>query len=361
MSERPYNFSAGPAVLPPQVLQEAREALLDLDGSGIGVLEHSHRGEVFRRVLDEAEAACRELAQIPEDYAVLFLQGGAATQFHMLPANFLPADGVADYLVTGAWSKKALAEARHYGAVHIAASGEKGGFRAIPGAADIACSAAPAYVHFTSNNTIYGTQWAREPEPPELSWLACDASSDIFSRPIEIARYGLLYAGAQKNLGPAGVTLVVLRRALLQRAARELPAMLRYALHAENNSLYNTPPAFGIYVMGRVFAWLQRQGGLAEMARRNAEKAQIVYAAVDGDFYRAVAHPDSRSHMNAVFRTPSAELDSRFVREAEAAGLQGLRGHRSVGGMRASLYNAFPRAGCLALAEFMRHFARRAG
>jgi len=248
-----------------------------------------------------------------------------------------------------------------YGAVHIAASGEKGGFREIPGAGEITCSAAPAYLHFTSNNTIYGTQWPREPEPPESCWLACDASSDMFSRPIEIARYGLLYAGAQKNLGPAGVTLVVLRRALLQRAVRALPAMLRYALHAENNSLYNTPPAFGIYAMGRVFAWLQRQGGLAEMARRNAAKSQIVYAAIDGDFYRAVAHPNSRSHMNVVFRTPSAELDSRFVQEAEAAGLRGLRGHRSVGGMRASLYNAFPRAGCLALAEFMRDFARRAG
>jgi len=362
MSQRLYNFSPGPAVLPEEVLQEAREALWDLEGSGIGILEHSHRGAVFDRILQEAEADCRALAGIPDEHGVLFLQGGASAQFFMLPANFLPAEETADYVLTGSWSQKAAREARFYGRVHVAASSEEQRFAVIPGPGEIHPSEQPVYLHFTSNNTIVGTQWRREPEVPPGSWLACDASSDIFSRPIDVGRYGLLYAGAQKNLGPAGVTLVVIRRDLLERKVRELPTLLRYATHAAQGSRYHTPPTFGIYVMGRVFKWIQRQGGLAAMQRHNEAKARILYDALEAlDFYECAASPGSRSQMNVTFRTPSAELDGRFVAEAEKQGLVGLKGHRSVGGMRASLYNAFPPEGCRVLAGFLADFAARHG
>ena len=361
-SERIFNFSAGPAVLPEPVLEEAREALWNLDGSGIGVLEHSHRGKVFDAVRRETEAALRRLGGFGDDFAVLFLQGGASLQFAMLPANLLPADRSADYLVTGSWGKKAVKEAKLYGGVHVAASTEEDGFDHIPEASAIRYGDAPVYVHFTSNNTIFGTEWPREPEVPEGAFLACDASSDVFSRPLDAARYGVLYAGAQKNLGPAGVTLVVIRRELLERRARELPSMLRYDVHADNDSCYNTPNTFGIYLMGRVAAWIEAQGGLEAMARRNEEKAAIVYDAIDADdFYSGTVRPDSRSRMSVTFRTPSPELDARFVEEATAAGLDGLKGHRSVGGMRASLYNAFPKEGCEALARFMKDFAAKNG
>jgi len=356
------NFSAGPAILPAEVVEEARDALRELHGSGIGVMEHSHRGAAFGAVHDETEAACRELAGISDDHAVLFLQGGASTQFFMLPANFLPADGTADYLLTGSWAKKALKEAKLYGGTHVAASTEEADFATIPRDDEIVYSEAPAYVHFTSNNTIFGTQWSREPAIPDGSWLACDASSDIFSRPIDVERYGVLYAGAQKNLGPSGVTLVVVRRDLLERSVRELPSMLRYATHAKERSLYNTPPTFGIYVMGCVFRWIQRQGGLAAMAKQNEEKASLVYDVLEGlDFYACTAGENSRSLMNVTFRTPTAELDAAFLKEAEAEGLSGLKGHRSVGGMRASIYNAFPREGCEVLASFLRNFAAKHG
>jgi phosphoserine aminotransferase len=360
MSQRRFNFSAGPAVLPEEVLREAQEALWDLDGSGIGVLEHSHRGPVFDRVMAETVADCRALAGIGEDHAILFLQGGASSQFFMLPANLLPEGATADYLVTGSWSEKAAAEARRYGRVHVAASSKDGNHRHIPAAEEIRYSDAPVYVHFTSNNTIFGTQWAQEPVPPPGAWLACDASSDVFSRPFDVSRYGVLYAGAQKNIGPAGVTLVVIRRDLLERVARELPTMLRYATHAKDDSRYNTPPTFGIYLMGRVFQWIARQGGLAELGRRNAEKAALLYDALEAsDFYELHARAGSRSLMNVTFRSPSPELDARFVAEAAAAGFDGLKGHRSVGGMRASIYNAFPRAGCEALAQFLKDFAAK--
>jgi phosphoserine aminotransferase len=356
------NFSAGPAILPPEVVEEAREALRDLNGSGIGVMEHSHRGAAFGAVHDETEAACRELAGVPDDYAVLFLQGGASTQFFMLPANFLPADGTADYLLTGSWAKKALKEAKLYGGTHVAASSEDADFATIPREAQIAYSDSPAYVHFTSNNTIFGTQWTREPTIPDATWLACDASSDIFSRPVDVTRYGVLYAGAQKNLGPSGVTLAIVRRDLLERTVRELPTMLRYATHADERSLYNTPPTFGIYVVGSVFRWILRQGGLDAMAKRNAEKASLLYEVLEElDFYACTAGENSRSQMNVTFRTPAPELDAAFLKEAEAEGFSGLKGHRSVGGMRASIYNAFPREGCEALATFLRNFAAKRG
>jgi len=362
MAERIFNFSPGPAILPEPVLEQAREDLWNIDGSGIGILEHSHRGATFKRVIAEAEADCRELAGISDDYAVLFLQGGASTQFYMLPANYLPTDGTADYLVTGSWSKKAVKEAKHYGEVHVACTSEDANFSYIPDEGATSYSETPAYVHFTSNNTIFGTGFSTEPIPPGDSWLACDASSDIFSRPIRVERYGLIYAGAQKNLGPSGVTLVILRRDLLERRVRELPSMLDYATHAEGGSLYNTPPVFCIYVLGRVVRWLLEQGGLAEIEKRNAEKAALIYDVLgESEFYTATAAENSRSMMNITFVTPSDELNAKFVAEAAQRGLDGLKGHRSVGGMRASIYNAFPRAGCEVLAQFMKDFATKNG
>lgn len=356
-----YNFSAGPAVLPGEVLQETREALLDLAGSGIGIMEHSHRGAAFGAVYEETLERCRRLAQIPGDYELLLLQGGASTQFFMLPANYLAKGSCADYLVTGSWAEKAAAQARFFGEVHEAWKALP--YTRIPAAQEIAYSDAPAYVHFTSNNTIFGTQWQSEPTPPAGAWLACDASSDIFSKPLELGRYGLLYAGAQKNLGPAGVTLVALRKELLAPGARvrELPAMQCY--ERKDGSLYNTPNTFGIYVMGRVLAWIERQGGLAVMAERNREKAAVLYDALDAlqGFYTCKAAADSRSQMNVTFGTPSEALDRAFLEAAEAAGFSGLRGHRAVGGMRASIYNAFPIKGCRALADFLHDFAKRKG
>ena len=359
---RIFNFSAGPAVLPEEVLAQAKEAVWELDDTGIGVMEHSHRGKAFTRVIEEAEADCRTLAGIGDDHRVLFLQGGASTQFFMLPANYLAEDRTADYLDTGSWSAKAIKEARLYGNVQVAASSKDAGYGCIPEPGQTRYSKRPAYVHFTSNNTIFGTQWKSEPEPPASAFLACDASSDVFSRPLDVSRYGLLYAGAQKNLGPSGLVLAILRADLVDRTVRELPAMQRYATYAESGSLYNTPPTFAIYVVGLVFKWLLASGGLAAMARRNEEKAGLVYEAIDaGEFYSGTARPDSRSLMNVTFRSPSEDLDARFVAEAAEQGLAGLKGHRSVGGMRASIYNAFPRAGCEALVQFMKDFASKHG
>ncbi len=360
MAERIFNFSAGPAVLPEAVLKRAQDAIWDLDGSGIGVLEHSHRGKAVDAVWERTEERCRRLAGIPDRYRILFLQGGASLQFCMLPANFLPEDGSADYWNTGSWSKKAIAEARRYGEVHVAATSEDENFCYVP--AEASYGAGPAYVHFTSNNTIFGTRFAEEPTPPAGAWLACDTSSDLFSRPIDLDRYGLVYAGALKNLGPACVTLVILRADLLDATARDLPTMLRYDTHAKQDSRYNTPPVFGVYVMGEVFAWLLERGGLEAVEKENEEKARIVYDAIDGsDFFRGTARTDSRSIMNITFRAPSEELEAEFVKQAAAAGLSGLKGHRSVGGMRASLYNAFPREGCVALVQFMKDFERKHG
>jgi phosphoserine aminotransferase len=362
LTPRIFNLSPGPAVLPEEVLLEVREALWDLNGTGIGVLEHSHRGGAIDEVFAGAETACRELAGIPSDYRVLFLQGGASLQFLMLPLNFLPDGGTADYVHTGSWSKMAMAEAHRYGRVHVAASSEDANFNYVPEPAALRWSEQPVYAHFTSNNTIFGTQFRSEPAPPGSTWLACDASSDIFSRPLDVARYGLIYAGAQKNLGPAGVTLVIIREDLLERAVREAPPMLDYRIHAEQGSRYNTPPVFGVFVMGAVFRWLQTRGGLEAMALANAEKSELVYDAIDAsDFFRGTARVDSRSQMNLTFRAPSEELEATFVAEAAKEGLSGLKGHRSVGGMRASLYNAFPRAGCEALAALMRDFESRRG
>jgi phosphoserine aminotransferase len=358
MTKRIFNFSAGPAVLPEPVLKKAQEAIWDVAGSGIGIMEHSHRGKVFDRVRDEAEQACRDLAGIPDNYQVLFLQGGASLQFSMVPMNLLPADRTADYLLTGVWSQKAVKEAKVLGAkVHIAATGESTNFDRIPQAAEIKYSERPAYVHLTTNNTIYGTQWPTEPAVPAGVPLVADTSSDMYSRPIDVSKYGLIYAGAQKNLGPSGVVLVIIRDDLVEAGPKTLPTMLQYRTHAAEKSLYNTPPTFGIYVMGEVFKWIQGQGGLAGIAEHNASKARLLYDFIDqSDFFRGTAQPDSRSRMNVCFRAPTEDLESKFISEATKRGLDGLKGHRNAGGMRASIYNAFPRAGVEALVAFMKEF-----
>jgi len=358
MTKRIFNFSAGPAVLPEPVLKKAQEAIWDVAGSGIGIMEHSHRGKVFDRVRDEAEQACRDLAGIPDNYRVLFLQGGASLQFSMVPMNLLPADRTADYLLTGVWAQKALKEAKVLGAkVHVAATGEGTNFDRIPQAAEIKYSERPAYVHLTTNNTIYGTQWRTEPAVPAGVPLVADSSSDMYSRPIDVSKYGLIYAGAQKNLGPSGVVLVIIRDDLVEAGPKTLPTMLQYRTHSAEKSLYNTPPTFGIYVMGEVFKWIQGQGGLAAMAELNESKARLLYDFIDrSDFFRGTAQPDSRSRMNVCFRAPTEELESKFVAEATKRGLDGLKGHRNAGGMRASIYNACPRAGVEALVAFMKEF-----
>jgi phosphoserine aminotransferase len=358
MSDRIFNFSAGPAVLPEPVLRKAQEAIWNVAGSGIGIMEHSHRGKVFDRIIAEAEAACRELAGIPDDYHVLFLQGGASLQFAMVPMNLLPPDRTGDYLLTGVWSQKAVKEAKGLGrTVHVACSSEATNFDRIPRADEIKYSASPAYVHLTSNNTIYGTQCKTEPEVPAGAPLIADTSSDMYSRPIDVRKYGLIYAGAQKNLGPSGVVLVIIRKDLAEAGPANLPTMLQYRTFAREKSLYNTPPTFGIYVMGEVFKWIQSQGGLAAMAQHNDAKARPLYDYIDSsDFFRGTAQPDSRSLMNVCFRAPTEELDAAFLAEASRRGLSGLKGHRSVGGMRASIYNACPVAAVEALVAFMKEF-----
>lgn len=360
-SERIFNFSAGPAVLPVPVLEKAQSELVSLPGVGMSILEVSHRSKVFEDVLARAEADIRQLANVPSNYRVLFLQGGASLQFTMVPMNLLPAGATADYLVTGVWSTKAVDEARKIGKVHIAATTKAEQFTRIPRAEEIVLTAGAAYVHMTSNNTIYGTEWKSLPDVGDIP-LVSDTSSDMFSRPMDVARHALIYGGAQKNMGPAGVTVVIIREDLLSRSAASLPVMLSYAVHAENGSLYNTPPVFAIYMVGLVTRWLIEQGGLAAIAAVNERKAGKLYAEIDRTgFYRGTAQKESRSLMNVTFRLPSEDLENEFVKDAEKAGLDGLKGHRSVGGIRASIYNAFPEAGVDALADFMREFERRHG
>lgn len=358
---RIFNFSAGPAVLPEEVLREAQADIWSIGDSGIGILEHSHRGPVFDRVIEEAEADCRRLAGIGDDYDVLFLQGGASLQFAMVPMSFLGPQATADYLDTGSWTTKAIAEAKLFGDVNVAFDGSASGYDHVPDDSEVRLTEGAAYTYYCSNNTIYGTEYQRPPST--TAPLVCDASSDIFSRPLDVASHALVFAGAQKNLGPAGCTLVIIRKDFAAGAREGLPSMLDYRRHAKQGSRLNTPPAFGIYVMGRVFKWIEGRGGLEAMARANREKAGIVYGAIDGSggFYRPVARADSRSAMNVTFRTPSEELDARFLEEAAGRGLSGLKGHRSAGGLRASIYNAHPVAGCRALAELMKEFAGRNG
>ncbi|HJP94423.1 MAG TPA: 3-phosphoserine/phosphohydroxythreonine transaminase [Pyrinomonadaceae bacterium] len=361
MTERIFNFSAGPAVLPVPVLEEAQRDLLSLPGVGMSVMEISHRSKTFDEIIAGAESGLRELLNIPSNYHILFLQGGASLQFSMVPMNFLPADGSADYILTGSWGKKALKEAKKLGSVNIAATMADGGFTRVPSDEEITLNPQAAYVHITSNETIEGVEWKREPNVGDVP-LVADASSNILSQVIDVNKYGIIYAGAQKNMGPSGLTVVILREDLLQRIPEGLATMLDYRTHVENKSLYNTPNTWGIYILRLVCKWLKDKGGVAAMRRENEEKAKLLYDEIDAsDFYRGHADADCRSIMNVTFRLPDQELEKKFVSEATAQGLDGLKGHRSVGGIRASIYNAFPRAGVEALVSFMKEFERQNG
>jgi phosphoserine aminotransferase len=358
---RIYNFSSGPAVLPVPVLEQIQRDLIALPGVGMSIMEVSHRSKVFEDVIQKAEADIRALASIPSNYKVLFLQGGASLQFSMVPLNLLAPGSTADYIITGSWTDKAAKEAKKVGTVNVAASTEADNFSRIPKQGELTLTPGAAYAHITSNNTIEGTQWHALPDVGDAP-LVSDASSDLVCRPLDVSRFGLIYAGAQKNLGPSGVTLVIIREDLLARSTKQLHTMLNYAVHAENGSLYNTPPSFAIYTLGLVMRWIIDGGGLEAIGAVNARKAAKLYAELDRTgFWRPTASAEDRSLMNVTFRLATEELEKKFVKESTAAGFDGLKGHRSVGGMRASIYNAFPEDGVDALIEFMREFERKNG
>ncbi len=358
---RVFNFSSGPAVLPLPVLEEAQRDLVALPGVGMSVMEISHRSKTFEDILGRAQEDMRAVAGIPSNYKILLLQGGASLQFSMVPMNLLTPGATADYIDSGSWADKAIKEAKKVGTVNVAATTKAEKYSRISTDDEIKLTPGAAYVHMTSNNTIEGTQWHRLPQVGDVP-LITDASSDIFSRPIDVSKFGVIFAGAQKNLGPSGVTLAIIREDLIARASDSLPTMLNYKTHAENDSLYNTPPTFGIYVLGLTLKWLRNQGGLEAVAKVNERKAAKLYAEIDRTgFYRGTANKGDRSLMNVTFRMPSEELEKKFDKEATAAGLDGLKGHRSVGGMRASIYNAFPEAGVDALVSFMQEFEKQNG
>jgi len=362
--QRVYNFSAGPAVMPISVLEEIQRDLIALPGVGMSILEISHRSKVFESILAQAEADIRALADIPAGYKVLFLQGGASLQFSMVPMNLLGPGQTADYIDSGSWAEKAAKEAKKVGTVNIAATTRADSYSRVPARAELKLTPGAAYVHMTSNNTIEGTEFKDLPDVGGAP-LVNDTSSDMFSRPIDVTRHALIYAGAQKNMGPAGVTVVIIREDLLARSVEKkatLPTMLNYAVHAENGSLYNTPPAFAVYALGLVMKWLRGQGGLAAIAKTNERKAASLYAEIDRTgFFRGTAAKDSRSLMNITFRLATEELEKQFIKESTAAGLDGLKGHSAVGGMRASIYNAFPQEGVDTLVSFMKEFERTHG
>ena len=363
--QRVFNFSAGPAVLPLSVLQEVQDELLCLPGAGASVMELSHRGKEFISIIEQAEASIRTLLGISDQYAVLFLQGGAALQFSMVPANLLRGgEKTAQYLITGAWGKKAFSEAKKEGKAEAIYNAAESNFNHVPADGDFTVKDDAAFLYYCSNETIQGVQFQDEPKCPAGVPLVCDASSDFFSRPLDIDKYGLVYACAQKNAGPAGVTVVIIRRDLLARGSESLPGYLLYKNHAENESMWNTPPTFPIYVLGKVAKWLIDDiGGLQAMKDRNAEKAKLLYDVIDKhpEFYLGHASVESRSMMNATFNLPSDELLAQFVKEAASHQLTNLKGHRSVGGIRASVYNAMPVEGAAALAGFMTDFANKNG
>lgn len=363
MSElkRAYNFNPGPGALPLEVLQEAQAELLNFKGTGMSVMEISHRSKEFESVIQTAEADLRELLGIPANYKVMFLQGGATLQFAMLAMNLRPSGASADYIVTGSWSKIALKESKKLGTARAAANTEADGFNCISASFDLDPKA--AYLHFTSNETIHGVEFFNEPTPPDDVPLICDTSSDFISRPIDVTKYGMLYAGAQKNAGPSGVTVVIIRDDLLERVPENLPVMLDYKTLAASGSLHNTPPSFAIYMVGLVFKWAKKFGGLAAVEKNNRAKADLVYKTIDtsGGFYRGHAKPEVRSLMNIPFRLPSEELEEIFAKEAKSNNLIGLKGHRSVGGMRASIYNAMDLAGTQELVKFMKEFQKKNG
>jgi phosphoserine aminotransferase len=358
---RIHNFSAGPAVLPLPVLEQAQRDLIALPGVGMSVMEISHRSKTFEDLLNGAIEDIRALAGIPANYRILMLQGGATLQFSMVPMNLLAAGGVADYIDTGSWADKAAKEAKKVGKVNVAATTKADAYTRIPEQRELALTPGAAYVHITSNNTIEGTEWKTLPDVGDAP-LVADTSSDLFHGPIDVGRFGLIYAGAQKNLGPSGVTLVIIREDLLARSTDALPVMLNYKVQADNNSLYNTPNTFGIYILGLTVKWLRSLGGLPAIGKMNERKAAKLYAEIDrSGFYRGTAQKESRSLMNVTFRLATEELEKLFVKESTAAGLDGLKGHRAVGGMRASIYNAFPEEGVDALVQFMREFERKRG
>jgi len=354
---RVYNFSAGPAMLPEQVLRQAREELLDWHGAGMSVMEMSHRGKEFMSIADQAEADLRAIMAIPDNYKVLFLQGGASSQFAMVPLNLLGGKKGADYIDTGSWSKKAIAEGRRYGEVNIAGAAE---YR-VPSQDDLQLNSDAAYLHYTPNETIAGVEFPYIPDAGAVP-LVVDMSSTILSRPVDVSRFGVIYAGAQKNIGPAGLTVVILREDLIGEPLPATPSMFSYRIHADNDSMYNTPPTYGWYLAGLVFDWIKRNGGLEAMARINKRKAEKLYAAIDASsFYSNPVDPACRSWMNVPFTLADATLDDRFLTEAAEQGLVTLKGHRSVGGMRASIYNAMPEQGVDALVAFMADFEKRYG
>ena len=355
---RVYNFSAGPAVLPEEVLKEAAEEMLDYKGTGMSVMEMSHRSKAYEEIIKTAEQDLRDLMNIPDNYKVLFLQGGASQQFAMIPMNLMK-NGVADYIITGQWAKKAYQEAQMYGKANAIASSADATFSYIPDCSDLPISEDADYVYICENNTIYGTKFKTLPNTKGKT-LVADVSSCFLSEPVDVTKYGVIYGGVQKNIGPAGVVIVIIREDLItEDTLPGTPTMLKYKIHADNASLYNTPPAYGIYICGKVFKWLKKMGGLAAMQKKNEEKAKILYDFLDSSkMFKGTVRPEDRSLMNVPFITGNEELDARFVKEAKAAGFENLKGHRSVGGMRASIYNAMPKEGVEKLVEFMRKFEK---
>lgn len=360
--QRAYNFNAGPAALPLEVLERAQSEFIDFRGHGMSIMEMSHRGAVYEQVHNEAKQLLKELLHIPEGYDVLFLQGGASTQFAMVPMNLLADGKVGAYVHTGSWASKAIKEAELIGETRVIASTESDSFMRMPAPEEIIVPANAAYVHLTSNETIGGTQFAAYPDTGAVPLIA-DMSSDILCRPIDVSKFGMIYAGAQKNLGPSGVTVVIAKEELLANSPATIPSMLRYSIHYKNNSLYNTPSSFSIYMVNLVLQWIKERGGLQQVERDNQAKAELLYGVIDnsGDFYRGCAARDSRSMMNVTFRLADEELEKAFIKEAGEAGFVGLKGHRSVGGLRASIYNAVPYASCEALAQFMKQFQQKNG
>ena len=361
--KRVHNFNAGPSVLPVSVLEKAQAEMLDYQGCGMSVMEMSHRSKEFESIIQTAEADLRELMGIPANYKVLFLQGGASLQFAMLPMNLRPAGASADYIVTGSWSQTAYNEAGKLGAVRAAFNGKADNFSRLPAAAELQFDPQAAYVHFCHNETIHGVEFKSEPVAPDGVPLICDMSSDFLSQAVDVSKYAMIYAGAQKNAGPAGVVVAIIRDDLLARVPEKMPVMLDYKLLAESGSLHNTPPCYSIYMVGLVLKWLKELGGLPAMHKINQEKAGLVYQAIDasGGFYRGHAKPEARSIMNVPFRLPSEELENQFVKESTKADLIGLKGHRSVGGLRASIYNALPVDSARALVQFMGEFQKKNG
>lgn len=359
--KRAYNFNAGPSALPLAVLEKAQKELVDFQNTGMSVMELSHRSKEYEAVHNRAKELLYELLQVPENYDILFLQGGASTQFSMIPMNLLQEGQVANYVLTGSWSEKALKEAKKVGATHVSASSKDEKHNFIPSLENIQLSENAAYLHITSNNTIYGTQWKTFPKIDVP--LIADMSSDILSRPLPVEDFGMIYAGAQKNLGPSGVTVVIIRKDLIGKEDENIPTMLKYSTHAEKNSLYNTPPTFGIYMLSLVLEWVKEQGGVEAIEKANEEKAAILYDAIDesNGFYVGHAKEDSRSLMNVTFNLSDSELEKQFLQEAKEKGFVGLNGHRSIGGCRASIYNAVPKEACIALRDFMVEFQKQHG